>query len=262
MNKAMRNGIRKILPWPLFFFFKKLRAFPEDFPALILFLFKKTKKPVTFYERLHLILKCYQISYNLDSPHMEGEIIRVISAIFSSNVPEGVVVEAGAYKGSSSAKISWAAKLTGRKFYIFDSFKGLPQHNEIHGKNVFGGDAYFPPGSYAGSLDEVKNNIQNYGKIEVCEFIKGWFEDTMPNFKKPICTAYVDVDLESSTRTCLKYLYPLLVPSGVIFSQDGHLPWIIKVLDDDNFWQKEVYSNKPSIKDLRKRKLVAILKSE
>lgn len=194
MNKIMGDGFRKILPWPFFFFFKKLRALPEDFPVFISFLFKKTKTPTTFYERLHLILKCYQISYHLDPPHMESEIIRVISAIFSSNTPAGVIVEAGAYKGGSSAKISWAAKMTNKKFYIFDSFEGLPKHNEIHSKNIFGGDAYFPPGSYAGSLDEVKNNIQKYGKIEVCEFVKGWFEDTMSNFKKPICVAYIDVD--------------------------------------------------------------------
>lgn len=45
-----------------------------------------------------------------------------------------------------------------------------------------------------------------------------------------------------------------------MFSQDGHLPWVIKVLDDDDFWQKEIRSNKPSMEDLRKRKLVAISK--
>lgn len=254
----MKYNFRKILPYPLFFFFKKLRALSEDFPVFISFLFARNR--ATLYERLFLILKCYQISYHLDPPHMEGEIIRVISAIFSQDNSNTVIVEAGAYKGGSSAKISWAAKLTNRKFYIFDSFEGLPKHNETHGKNIFGGDAYFPPGSYAGSLDEVETNIQTYGKIEVCEFVKGWFEDTMPNFKNQICVAYVDVDLESSSRTCLKYLYPLLIPKGVMFSQDGHLPWVIKVLDDNNFWQKEVCSNKPLMKDLGKRKLVAVLK--
>jgi len=259
MDKVKKSGIRKILPWPLFFFLKKFHALPKDFPVIVAFLFKKTKSPTTFYGRLRLILKCYQISYNLDPPHMESEIIRVISAILSSNT-DGVVVEAGSYKGGSSAKISWAVKLTNRKFYIFDSFEGLPQHNEIHGKNIFGGDAHFPPGSYAGSLNEVKNNIQKYGKIECCEFIKGWFKDTMPNFKEPICVAYIDVDLESSTKTCLKYLYPLLAPNGIIFSQDGHLPWVIKVLDDDNFWQNEVHSNKPLMKGLGSKKLVTILK--
>lgn len=45
-------------------------------------------------------------------------------------------------------------------------------------------------------------------------FIKGWFEDTMPVFNERIIAAYIDVDLASSTKTCLKYLYPLLVPGG------------------------------------------------
>lgn len=258
----MKDFLRKILPWPFYFILKKLNALREDLPIFISFLFQKTEFPIPFYKRLWLIFKFYKISYYLDPPHTDGEMIKVISCIFSfPKDKEGVIVEAGAYKGGSSAKISLAANLVGRKFYIFDSFQGLPEHNEKHTKNIFGGDAYFPPGSYACSLEEVKNNIQKYGKIENCEFIKGWFEDTIPNFKEKICVAYVDVDLESSTKTCLKYLYPLLISQGVLFSQDGHLPWVIKLLLDDNFWQEELGANKPAIKDLNKKKLVTIIKS-
>ena len=81
-----------------------------------------------------------------------------------------------------------------------------------------------PKGKYCGSLEEVKNNIAKYGEIGVCHFIKGWFEETMSLFNKRIAAAYLDVDLASSTKTCLKYLYPLLVPGGVIISQDGDFP--------------------------------------
>jgi O-methyltransferase len=82
----------------------------------------------------------------------------------------------------------------------------------------------------------------------------------MPGFKEPVGVAYIDVDLESSTRTCIRYLFPLLVPGGVLFSQDGHLPWVINLLRDEKFWREEVGAEPPRMEGLGKRKLVAIHK--
>ena len=79
-------------------------------------------------------------------------------------------------------------------------------------------------------------NVGRYGHVDACRFVRGWFEDTMPTFKEPIAAAYLDVDLVSSTQTCLKYLYPLIMPGGFLTSQDGHLPLVANVLLD---WQKE-----------------------
>lgn len=262
MTSESKEKLKQILPWCALYSYRKIRSLPEDLPVIVLFLFTKTKTPTTFLARLRIVYKCYRISYSVESPHMENEMIRVIAAIFS--IPQStksVVVEAGSYKGGSTAKLSLAAALGGRKLIVFDSFEGLPQNQEVHGKNIFGGDAYFPPGSYAGSLEEVRKNVARFGAPEVCEFRKGWFDSTMPNFNEPICTAYVDVDLETSTRTCLRYLYPLLVPSGVLFSQDGHLPLIIKLLSADEFWEREVGQSKPRMIGLGKKKLVAIIKN-
>ena len=187
--------------------------------------------------------------------------IRVVTAILSRKPSErSVLVEAGSYKGGSTAKLSLAARLAGKRLYVFDSFEGIPENQERHGKNIFGGAAYFNKGDYAGSLDEVRAAVSKFGDIGVCEFIKGWFEDTMPSFKEPIGVAYVDVDLQSSTKTCLKRLYTLVLPGGSIFSQDGHLPLIIELLNDERFWNNEVKIKKPDIKGLGKIKLVEIIK--
>lgn len=258
---SLKEKLKSFLPWPFYFLFRKLRSLPEDLPVLLSFIFRKTVAPTTFFQRLKLVFKCYRISYSVDSPHMENEIIQVMAGIFALKPGQAsVIVEAGAYKGSSTAKLSLAASIANRQLFVFDSFQGLPEHQEVHGKNIFGGDAYFPPGSYAGSLAEVKNNIKKFGVIDVCHFQKGWFENTMPEFKQPVGAAYIDVDLESSTEICLRYLYPLLVPGGVLFSQDGHLPWIVKLLSDDEFWEKEVRYRKPKMSNLGAKKLVAIEK--
>jgi O-methyltransferase len=96
--------------------------------------------------------------------------------------------------------------------------------------------------------------------IESCEFVEGLFDDTMPRFSVPIVTAFLDVDLASSTRTCLKYLYPLLVPGGVLIAHDGHLPLVRDVYSDAEFWTKEVGCRKPHVEGLGTQKLLKIVK--
>jgi len=109
-------------------------------------------------------------------------------------------------------------------------------------------------------LSEVKRNVVRYGDLGVCTFVKGWFDDTMPKFSKLIAAVFLDVDLASSTRTCLKYLYPLLTPGGVLYSHDGHLPLVVDVFRDSSFWKKEVGCSRPYIEGLGKRKLIRIIK--
>jgi len=248
-------------PHALHFTLKKLRAFPEDAPGLLRFLFSRTRVTTTFRERLAFIVRCYRISYRVQCPHMEHEMIAVIAAILNLDpaVP-AVVVEAGSYKGGSASKLSWAAERTGRSLVIFDSFEGIPAHEERHGKNIYGGDAHFPEGSYKGSLDEVRDTIARNGRIGACVFAKGWFDQTMPAFSQPVGVSYIDVDLASSTRTCLTYLYPLTVPGGALFSQDGHLPWIIELLRDGTFWRDTLHAEPPRMMGLGTRKLVRIPK--
>jgi len=256
-----KNYLKENLPWPAHYIYRKIRALSYDFPKILKFLILRPKTKISFWQKLSLILNCYKISYFVDCPHMEGEMIEVIHKIFSIS-PEnfGIVVEAGAFKGGSTAKISLAAKMANRKFFVFDSFEGIPEHQEKHGKNIFGGDAYFPKGSYFGSLEEVKKNVEKFGDIKNCEFIKGFFDETMPGFKKSLAVGYLDVDLASSTKTCLQYLYPLLIKDGVLLSQDGHLPWIIELLSDKDFWQKELNVQMPKMYGLGKEKLVVIEK--
>ena len=169
----------------------------------------------------------------------------------------GVVLEAGCYKGGSTAKLSLCAALTGRRLVVFDSFEGIPENDEVQ-QDFTNTKSVFVKGQYAGSLEEVKRNIAEYGDPSVCEFVKGWFCDTLPGFKDPIAVAYLDVDLVSSTRDCLKHLHPHLVQGGTIFSQDGHLSNVIALLTDDTFWRTDVGVARPSMQGLGQRKLVAI----
>jgi O-methyltransferase len=203
-----------------------------------------------------------QADLSIYCAHTCAEILSVTSAILDT-APQisGVVVEAGCFKGGSTAKLSIAAKLAERKLVVFDSFAGLPDPNsdELIDFDVCQAGT-FHVGQFEGTLDEVCGNVKRYGEISACEFRKGWFSDTMPSFTEPVAVAFVDVDLSNSVRTCLKYLYPLVVPGGVIFSHDGHVPSCVAVMQDKSFWKDEVGVEAPLIPGLGKEKFLRIQK--
>tara|TARA_B110000027_G_C16102667_1_gene293829 strand:+ start:637 stop:1371 length:735 start_codon:yes stop_codon:yes gene_type:complete len=209
--------------------------------------------------KAELILKRFlAIHKKIECPHNMSHILEFVNELLKyKKSKEGIILEAGSFKGGSTSKISVIAKHLGRKLYVFDSFQGLPKNDEPHFKNTSGYSikGWFTEKSFRGSLNEVKSNVTKYGEIKSCEFIKGYFEDSLPKFNKKILAAYIDVDLASSTKTCLKYLYPLIVPGGVICSQDGDFPLVIDVINNDNFWEAELGVKKPQIIGLGKKVL-------
>jgi len=128
----------------------------------------------------------------------------------------GDVVECGTWKGGSATNLSLVCRIVGRRLLVFDSFEGLPEgqpgDREAHA---------YAKGDYCGQLDEVKRNIAAHGAIEVCHFVKGWLEDTLPTLETPVALAFVDVDLEASLDTCVRYLWPRLVDGGHFFTDEA-----------------------------------------
>lgn len=199
--------------------------------------------------------------FKANAAHLHTELLAPIKFLLGEGRQlDGCVVEAGCYKGASAAKLSLVAAHQNRKLHLFDSFEGLPETHEPVQTNIFGREAVFHGGEWAGSIDEVKHNISSYGRIDVCEFHKGWFCNTMPSFQEPIACAYVDVDLVESTRDCMKFLFPLLVKGGAIFSQDGHLPLILDLVGNESFWRDEVGAPKPRMTGFGTHKLLIIHK--
>ncbi len=214
-------------------------------------------------ERTKLHGEITKISRNVPCAHEESEVLSFNYAILAlPDTVEGCVIECGAFKGGSTAKFSLATRMVNRKLYVFDSFEGLPENDEEHTESILGHsiENWFDPGEFNGALEEVKANITKYGAIEVCEFVQGYYENTMPDFKEKVAAVYIDVDLASSTKTCLKYLWPLLSPGGVVMSQDGDFPLVIEAYDDDEFWENEVGCPKPVIDGLGTRKIISITK--
>lgn len=105
----------------------------------------------------------------------------------------GHIVECGTWKGGCAANLSLVCKIVGRKLLIYDSFEGLPEGDPEDREAI-----YYEKGDYCGTLKEVKQNTSKYGEVKSCEFIKGWFEKTLPDLDSPVLLAFLDVDLEAS----------------------------------------------------------------
>jgi O-methyltransferase len=161
-----------------------------------------------------------------------AHMIMAMKILETSPETPGDVIECGTWKGGSGTNLSLVCKITGRKLRVYDSFEGLPegQPGDREAK-------YYKKGEYAGPLDEVKRNFTKYGAIEQCEFIKGWFKDTLPQLDTPVLLAFLDVDLEDSLETCVKYIWPNLVDSGFIFLDECTSTDYVALFYSEKWWQ-------------------------
>jgi O-methyltransferase len=155
---------------------------------------------------------------------------------------EGDIVECGTWKGGSAANLSLVCRITGRKLRIYDSFEGLPA-------GVVG-DRQAPlykKGEWRGSFEEVQHNIRRYGAIECCEFVKGWFDETLPSLNRPVLLAFLDVDLEASLETCVRYLWPRLTPQGYIFIDEFIDLDYCSIFWSEKYWMKHFNCTPPGL---------------
>lgn len=230
-------------------------------PSYIRFLLNPAGR-LTLAERVSMARRIHRISRSVTCAHDEHEAMAMIQSIL--DVPpsvDGVIVEAGCFKGGSSAKLSLAAKACGRKLVVFDSFAGMPANEESHGPSGHVGPIAFEQGTYAGAFDEVRANVARWGDIDSCEFIPGWFDDTMPHFTRPVVMVFLDVDLATSTRTCLTHLYPLLRSGCALYSHDAEIARVREVFADDRFWQDVVRTARPQVDRQVSRALLRIRKT-
>jgi hypothetical protein len=150
-----------------------------------------------------------------------------------------VVVECGSYRGGSAANLSLICDIVGRELIVYDSFEGLPEAEA--------GDAYAHPmaaGAFKGSLEEVTENIRQFGAIGCCTFRKGWFADTLPEHREPIMLAFLDVDFQSSMHECVLYLWPHLRPDGMLFMDEYLRLDKCALFFSERYW-KTYFNQKP-----------------
>lgn len=150
----------------------------------------------------------------------------------------GVYVEAGVAAGAQIIAMAYGAP--NKTIYALDSFEGIPlpsnrddqmpgirKLSEAERKELPepGKQVLESSGSTSVSLGDFWVNVENSGvEKENIIPLKGWFEETLPEFIGPSTALLrLDGDLYNSTFVCLKHLFPNVIDGGVVIIDDYQL---------------------------------------
>ncbi len=186
-------------------------------PVITVFLLhnKKFHKAyaLTWRKKFKLVLRMYRNTQKVSTGTSYRAHVAMAAKLFE--IPpevEGVIVEAGCWKGGTTANLSLVADVVGRTLVVYDSFEGLPAPAD--------GDRWASPlgqGAFKGELEEVRANVAAHGVVERCEFRRGWFNESLAGHTEPIVLAFVDVDHQASMHQCVQGLWPHLRDDGYWF---------------------------------------------
>lgn len=221
-------------------------------PAVAEFLFTKeigAEYGITWWAKLRLLVRFRNNTKHIETLSGLSEHMELAAAILS--VPRAVigdVVECGCYRGGSSVNLSIVCALTGRRLLICDSFQGLPDprdydrsHLALHANAT---DNY-EKGRFAASLETVKRNLAQYGNLEVCDFSVGFFDETMPQLRRPLVAAFLDVDLIDSLRPCLRGIWPLLRNRSRLYVHEARDLALVFTFFDVSWWRTNIGEEPP-----------------
>lgn len=193
-----------------------------------------------------LLVRAFRlIQRRVKCAHSEMEVLQMADFLLLSPLA-GNVVECGCYKGGATAKLSLAARTTGRRLLVCDSFAGLPEPLQADEGLVTLHNEPYAKGMYAGLLDEVQHNVAAFGAAEVCDYYKGYFDATLPNLPAgELSCAFIDVDLVSSARDCLRILWPRLAEGGRIYLHEARDLRFLHGVTEASWWQRECGQSPP-----------------
>jgi O-methyltransferase len=183
-------------------------------------------------------------SHFLEHLLMATQILKV-----PKSVP-GCIVECGSYKGGSATNLSLVCELCDRKLEIFDSFEGLPAPEKEDKEHMLIGLRRvhtYEQGSWCGTLPEVQRNITAHGRIAVCNFHRGFFDQTLPSFDQSCVLVFADVDLTTSLETCIRYLWPLLQRGCYLFTHEAQHLEISSLFFDRPWWRTNLKCDAPGL---------------
>lgn len=146
--------------------------------------------------------------------------------IYLKTLPAGDYAECGVYRGDTAVRIH-GAMAEGTTLYLFDSFEGHPENSEFD-----------LPGHCKGRYSET--SIELISKLcPKAVIYKGFFPSQFENVAyKKFRFVNVDCDLYTSTRHCIRFFLPRIVPGGIMRFDDykcGDCPGCDKAVEEFHF---------------------------
>jgi hypothetical protein len=159
----------------------------------------------------------------------------VIQTVVTEGVP-GSIVETGTWRGGASflmAELLRKAGQDNRMVWLCDSFEGHRPPEAIDGQAALDFATNTDDPGYLNNaradLEDVQRTARLLGLQSRTDFVKGWFDETLPVNKQrfgPIAVLRIDCDWYASVKTVLEELYDQVVDGGYVilddyFSYDG-----------------------------------------
>mgnify|MGYP002640379097 CR=1 FL=1 len=166
-----------------------------------------------------------------------------IETVEEEDIP-GDVVETGVWRGGAMIYACAVLDALGlpaedRKVWLCDSFEGLPPPDTDKWPQDTGSTRHLRE-NFKVSLEEVLANFNRFRvPLERAEFLKGWFEDTIPGplADRDIAILRLDGDMYGSTMHVLRSLYDRVTPGGFIIIDDWTASKETKLAVQD-FWKE------------------------
>jgi len=157
---------------------------------------------------------------------------RAFEFVYKSET-DGDYHEFGVYEGASliraiKADAAWkerTASRISRRFFAYDSFRGLPElseHDRLENYNIF------HEGQFSTSIDVVKRNLEKAGLSDTdIEFVVGHYSDILQNTGvarategNRVAVAHIDCDLYASAIECLRFLDGRFSDGAIVLFDD------------------------------------------
>ncbi|MEJ0053869.1 MAG: TylF/MycF/NovP-related O-methyltransferase [bacterium] len=136
------------------------------------------------------------------------ELFMIYSLARTQRKHGGEYAEVDVFQGASSKAICEAKE--GTPLHLFDTFAGLPSVGAL--------DTRFKKGMFAASEAAVRARLAAYPQVFI---YPGFFPDTAaPVAENRFSFVHLDVDTYESTKACLSFFYPRMLPGGIILSHD------------------------------------------
>jgi O-methyltransferase len=176
--------------------------------------------------RLHREL--FEGGWTMLGPRRGRMLHRLASEVDSAGVP-GALVDCGVWNGGST--ILMAAGAPQREVWAFDSFAGLPEPNELDGRESEG-----LGGALVGSEESLRQGFERFADPARLHVRAGWFEETLAAAAHEIGSVAIlhcDGDWFESVLLTLEVMYPLVSVGGFIVIDDyGTFPGARRATDE------------------------------
>ena len=185
--------------------------------------------------RYGYILSMYNVSMKLLSDQIDQReleiILRELEKCLGNNIP-GDIVEFGCYVGTTSVPIMQQLQKTDRRFYVYDSFEGLPEKTA---EDQSPSGVQFVAGELFAAKKELIRNFRQ-ANLPLPVITKSWFSDLTPDqVPDHIAFAFLDGDYYRSIHDSLKLIWKKLSPGAIIVVDDyanDALPGAQKAVDE------------------------------